>query len=163
MVPNLTEAEVQKALKEHENRMILKFNTCLILMKNVESIVKNATDVWRDVYHLHKPSKDLVEIKDDESDKEEDDEDDNTPSVTVTTEEMQDLMKDREEEKKEEAEEEDNQEEEDPMRISLEVIASLPHSPPKSTISSVETASTSMIMSTTATSTTQSSLATLQL
>ena len=36
LVPNLTEAEVQKALKENENRMTPKFNTCLVLMKNIE-------------------------------------------------------------------------------------------------------------------------------
>ena len=87
--------------------MILKFNTCLILMKNVESVVKNATNVWKYVYHLHKPTEDPVEIKDDDSDKEEDDEEDNTPSLIVTVEEMQDLMKDEEEEKEEEDEEED--------------------------------------------------------
>ena len=128
--------------------MILKFNTCLILMKNVESIVKNATNVWRDVYHLNKPAEDPVEIKDDESYKEEDDEDDNTPLVTIIVEDMQDLMKDREEEKEEEAKEEDKQEEEDPMRIVVEVIASLPQFPPKFAISFVEIDSTSMIVST---------------
>ena len=154
------EIEVQKALKEHENRMILKFNTYLILMKNVESVVKNATDVWRDVYHLNKLAENLVEIKDDESDKEEDDEDDNTPSVIVTAEDMQDLMKDREEAKEEEAKDEDKKEEEDPMRIAVEVIASLPHSPPKTAISTMETASASMILSSSATSIAQSSLAT---
>ena len=106
-MPNLTEVEVKKALKEHENRMILKFNTCLILMKNVELVVKNATNVWKDVYHLHRPDKDPVEIKDDDNDKEEDDEEDNIPSIIVTVEEMHDLMKDREEEKEEEAKEED--------------------------------------------------------
>ena len=76
-------------------------------MKNVESVVKNATDVWKDLYHLHKPAKDPLDIKDDESDKEVDDEDDNTPLVIFTAEEMQDLMKDREEEKEEEVKEED--------------------------------------------------------
>jgi len=39
LVPSLTDAEVKKALKEHEGRMILKFNTCLILMKNIESLL----------------------------------------------------------------------------------------------------------------------------
>ena len=97
LVPSLIEPEVQKALKEHVKMMILKFNTCLILMKNVEWVVKSANDVWKDVYHLHKPSEDLVEIKDDESDKEEDDEDDNKPSFIVTAEETQYFMKDGEE------------------------------------------------------------------
>lgn len=102
--------------------MILKFNTCRILMKNVESVVKNSIDVWKDVYHLLKPIEDALEIKDDDSDKDEEDEEDNTPSIRVTAEEMQDLMKDGEEEKEEKAKEEDKQEEEDeesdPMKIS---------------------------------------------
>ena len=72
-------------------------------------------------------------------------------------------MKDREEEKEEEVEEEDKKEEEDPMMIVVEVIASFPLSPPKSTISFVETTSTSMIVSTLAISAAQSSLATSQL
>ena len=90
----MTNAEVKKALKEHEGRMILKFNTCLILMKNIESVVKNATDVCRDVYHLNKPTDETVEIKDDDSDQE-DEENDNTPSVTVTKEDIQDLRRKR--------------------------------------------------------------------
>ena len=72
-------------------------------------------------------------------------------------------MKEKEEEKEEEVEEEDKQEEEDPMRIASEVIASLPHSPPKYAISIMELASTSIIMSTSTIFATQSSLATSQL
>ena len=79
----MTDAEVKKALKDNENRMILTFNTCLVLMKNIEHILKNYIDVWKDVFHLHKPSEDLVEIKDDDSDKDEDNEEDNTPCVTI--------------------------------------------------------------------------------
>ena len=85
LVPNLIDAEVKKALKDNENKMILKFNTCLVLMKNVEHIVKNSIDVWKDVFHLPKPSEDPVEIKDDDSDKDEDNEEDNTPCVTINT------------------------------------------------------------------------------
>ena len=57
---------MKEALKEHENMMILKFNTRLILMKNVELVVKNVIDVWKDVYHLHKLAEDPTEIKYDE-------------------------------------------------------------------------------------------------
>ena len=52
LVPNPIDAKVKKALKENEEKMILKLNTCLVLMKNIESMVKNATDVWKDVYHF---------------------------------------------------------------------------------------------------------------
>ena len=110
LVPNLTDAEVKKELKDNENKMILKFNTCLVLMKNVEHVVKNATDVWKDVFHLHKPTEDPMEIKDDDSDKDEDNEEENSPCVTVNTKDYQDLMKDGEEEKEDEAKEENRQE-----------------------------------------------------
>ena len=54
LVPNLIDVEIKKTLKENENRMILKFNTCLVQMNNIESMVKNVTDVWKDVFHLPK-------------------------------------------------------------------------------------------------------------
>ena len=71
-------------------------------------------------------------------------------------------MKDGEEEKEDEAKEEDNQgeedEESDPVRIATQVIASLPHSPPKYVVSLVEIASASVIATTIDTSSTQSLL-----
>ena len=70
------------------------------------------------------------------------------------------MIKDGEEEKEDEAEEEDKKEEDDdesnPMRIATKFIASLPHSPPKSTVSSMEIASTSVIATTIDTSSSKS-------
>ena len=69
-------------------------------------------------------------------------------------------MKDVKEEKEDEAKEKDRKEEEeeeiDPVRIVAQVIASLPHSPPKSIVSSMEIASTSVIATIIDTSSTQS-------
>ena len=45
LVPSLTDAKVKKALMEHGDQMILKLNTCFILMKNIELVVKHASDV----------------------------------------------------------------------------------------------------------------------
>ena len=56
LVPNLIDVEVKKALMEHEDRMILKLSTCFILMKNIELVVKHASYVWTNIYHLNKPS-----------------------------------------------------------------------------------------------------------
>ena len=72
----MTDAEVTKALKDNENKMTLKFNTCLVLMKDIEYVVKNATNKWRNVFRLHKLSEHPDEIKDDDndSDKDEDNE-----------------------------------------------------------------------------------------
>ena len=49
LMPNLKNAKVNKALKENEGKMTLKFNTCLILIKNIESIVKSATTTWKNI------------------------------------------------------------------------------------------------------------------
>ena len=65
-------------LKDNENKMTLKFNTFLVLMKDIDYVVRN-------VFHLHKPSDYLVEIKDDDddSDKDEDNDEDSTQFVIV--------------------------------------------------------------------------------
>ena len=64
-------------------------------------------------------------------------------------------MEEKEEEYKEEEELEEEKDEDDPVRIAAESIASLPHTPPK-TVTSMESTSTGEIVSTTATSFTQS-------
>ena len=51
--------------------MTLRFNTCLLLLKDIEHVVRNFTGMWKNVYHLHKQSNFLVEVKDDDSDDEE--------------------------------------------------------------------------------------------
>ena len=131
LVPTLTNVEVNKASKENENKMTLKFNTCLVLMKDIEYVVRNATNTWRNVFHLCKLSEYLVEIKDDDdSDKDEDNDEDSTQFVTM---DYQELMEDDEEEKEEEATKEakGDDEETDPVKIVVAVISTLPHSPAK--------------------------------
>lgn len=130
-------------MKKNEDNMTINFHTCLILVKDIEDVVKDATSMWKNVYHLHKSSENLVEINDyDDSDKDEDNEEDNTPCVTIDVEDYQELMKNDEEGKEDEVEEEAKKEEEeeeeesDLVRIAIEVIASLPHSSPKTTTSS---------------------------
>ena len=73
--------------------MILKFNTYLILMKDIEYFVKNATNTCKFFYHLHKPSEFLVQLKDDDDDdddnedKDEEDDEGSTHFVIVDYEE----------------------------------------------------------------------------
>ena len=124
-------------------------------MKNIESVVKHASDVWKDVYHLRKPSEETVEIKDDDSSDNDEDDFDNIPSVTVTLGEVHALIEEKEEEEKKEEALEEEKDEDDPVRIVAKAIASLPYTPPN-TITSVESTSTSEIVSTIATSFTQS-------
>ena len=128
--------------------MILKFNTCLLLMKDIEYVVRNITNTQRNVYHLQKPSEHPMEIKDDDED-----------STQFFMIDYQEIMKDDEEEKEKEAtkEEKEDDEETNLVKIAIAIIASLPHSPAKPTItSSLEIASKSMIVATTDTSNFQS-------
>lgn len=130
------------------------FNTCLILLKSIEPVVKNAIDVWSDVYKLQKPSEEIVEINDDDNDGDEEDMDGgNTISMDVTDEDLEQLAREKEEE---EMKEEEVEEEDDPKNIAAAIIASLPQSPPKTTKSTVEIGSSSKIVSITETSIAQS-------
>ncbi|GLJ43462.1 hypothetical protein SUGI_0903650 [Cryptomeria japonica] len=73
LLPNLTYKEVKEALKENEHQMTLRFHTFLVLSKQIEAIVNNATIVWKRIYNLPMPSDPMVTIegdKDDEEDEE---------------------------------------------------------------------------------------------
>ena len=153
LLSSRTNVKVKEAMKKNEEKMTIRFHTWLILIKDIEHVVRDATNMCKNIYLLHKPSEDLVEIKDDDDDgdKDEDNEEDNTPCVTIDAKYYQDLMKNDEEEKEDEAEEEvreqKEEEESDPIRIATKVIASLPHSLVKiATSSSMETTSMSLIV-----------------
>ena len=70
----MLDAKMNKSLKDNENKMTLKFNTCLILIKDIEYVVRNAKNTWINAYHLHKPSEQPIEIKDDDDDSDKDEE-----------------------------------------------------------------------------------------
>ena len=55
LVPNLTDEEMKKALLDNEDRMILMLNTCFILTNNTDSVIRQASGVWRTLYHLNQP------------------------------------------------------------------------------------------------------------
>ena len=143
LVPNLTDEEVKKALLDNEDRMILMLNTCFILTNNKESVISQASSVWRTLYHLNQPSIEAIEIKDDDNN---DNEEDESNNILVTQSELLEVMKGEEEDKEEEALE--VMEINDMVRIASKAIASLSHSPPN-TITLVESASTGEIASST--------------
>lgn len=156
LLPNLSNADVKADLKKHEGKMLLRFHTCLVLINDIDLVVRDVPNMWKNIYHLHEPSKDLVEIKDDNSSEEEDD----TLDITITIDDYEELMKDDVKER----EEEDEKEENDRVRIAAQVIASLPHSPMKvSTSSGIESSSAKVITSTTDTLFVGSLFATSQL
>ncbi|GLJ28980.1 hypothetical protein SUGI_0571960 [Cryptomeria japonica] len=72
LLPNLTYKEVKEALKKNEHQMTLRFHTFLVLSKQIEAIVNNATIVWKRIYNLPMPSDPTVTT---EGKKEEDEED----------------------------------------------------------------------------------------
>jgi len=114
-------------------------------MKDVEHVVRNATNTWKNVYHLHKWSDFPIDVKDDgnndDEDKDEEDAKESTHFVTV----------DYEEYKEQEAIQEKTQDDEeiDPVKIAAKIIASLPHSTRKPMMtSSIEIAQARLIVTT---------------
>ena len=137
-------------MKKNEEKMTFRFNTCLILLKDIENVVKNAIGMWKNVYLLHKKSDFPVEVKDDDSYDEEGGK--NFETIQFDNEEIEE---DKEKEAIEEVKEDD--EETDPMRIAVEFIASLPHSQRKLVAtSSSEIASMNLIVTIVDTSNVQS-------
>ena len=53
-MPTVKGKEVKESIKRNGEKLTLKFNTCLVLMKNIENFVKNARNTWKNVYLLHK-------------------------------------------------------------------------------------------------------------
>ena len=150
LLPRLTNTEVKSSLKDHKGKMMIRFHTCLLLIKDIEHVVNDATNMWKNIYHLHKSSDDTVEIKDINSDDDSDDDDDiednpgdlHSIMQEVEEEAEKELEEDEAEKEMEEKEDEQAEVEEDPVQIAAAVIASLPHSPSKIVTSTMETAPT---------------------
>ena len=128
-MPSLSDKEIKESLKKNEEKLTLRFNTCLVLLNDIEHNVRNATNTWKNVYLLHKLSNFVVSVsdKEEDDDEQEKDEKDDVEEVTHFD------NVDDEEEQVQEATKEDAQdtEETDPVKIVAVVIASLPHSPSK--------------------------------
>lgn len=64
LMSSLSEKEVKESLKKNEKKFTLKFNTCLILLKDIESLVKSNATTWKNIYGLHKSSDFVVQVDD---------------------------------------------------------------------------------------------------
>ena len=71
---SLSDKEVKESLKKNEAKLTLRFNTCLILMNNIEDIVTTITKTWKNIYYLHKPSDFLVQVEEEEEEEEKEEE-----------------------------------------------------------------------------------------
>ena len=74
LLPSIIDKEIMKYLKKNEEKLTLKFKTFLVLVKDIEHTVRNATNTWKNIYHLHKPSDFPVNVNDDDNDDEDKDE-----------------------------------------------------------------------------------------
>ena len=61
-MPSRSDKEVKESLKKNEEKFTLRFNTCLILMSNIEDVVMSANKSWKNIYCLHKPSDFPIQI-----------------------------------------------------------------------------------------------------
>ena len=123
--------------------MTLKFNTCLILVKNVESFVNSDTNTWKNLYGLHEPRIETIVIKDIEDDSDEQDEEATTETIQFDTIEVEEGIEEGTTKEAKQDEEED-----DLVQIVAKVIASLHHSPDKIATSNSETTTASVIVTT---------------
>lgn len=161
LIPIISDAEVKESLKKNKEKLTLKFNTCPILMKDIEHVVRNATNTWKNVYLLHKLSDFPIDVKDDDDEEEEEkDEEENVEEATHFD------NIDDEEEQEQEATEEATQDDKETglVKIVVIVIASLPHSPSKPvTTSSAKLAPIRLIVTTSDNSNIQPLFAPIQL
>ena len=60
-------------MNKNENKLVVKFNTCTILVNGIEHVVKTTTTTWKDIFNLHQKSDFFVHVNDidDEDNKEE--------------------------------------------------------------------------------------------
>lgn len=129
LMPSLSNKEVNES-KQNEEKLTLKFNTCLILMNDIEHVVRNATNTWKNNFNLQKQSDFVVHV----SNKDEDDGEHEKKEETNDEEIIHyDNIDDEENEHGQESTKEDlpkvqNIEETDLKKIAAMVIASPPHS-----------------------------------
>ncbi|GLJ47518.1 hypothetical protein SUGI_1003390 [Cryptomeria japonica] len=140
LLPNLTYKEVKEALKKNEHQMTLRFHTFLVLSKQIEAIVNNATIVWKRIYNLPMPSDPTVTTEGEKEEEEEDEEDEEEKEEEEAAEEEGDTVIISEEEEGDTVIIGD--EEDDPEQVAAKVIASLPHSPQKGVASLASASST---------------------
>lgn len=67
-MPNLNDKEVKESLNKNEENLIVRFNTCLILLNEIEHVVKNATNTWKNVNLIHRMRNFVVSESDEDDD-----------------------------------------------------------------------------------------------
>lgn len=147
LMPNLSDKEVRESLKKNEKKLTPKFDALLILSKDIESVVKSSTIAWKNIYGLHKPSDNVVQIDDKDGEY-----DDMEEDAEIKDDEIENVdIDDADEEEEQEAtggslSEIQNIEDTDVEKIAVEIMTSLPHSLRKSLLkSSSEKVSTELV------------------
>lgn len=124
-MPNLSNKKVKESLKKNEKNFTLKLGTCMIMLKDIEYVVKEATKAWENIYKLHQPSDFVVHVDDKDDEYEEE-------GVEIKDDELDDVNLDDEEEEQEATRgsllEIQGIEEKDVETIGIAAMVSFPHS-----------------------------------
>ena len=70
-MPELSKAQIAKAMKKYAIRFVPKYRAFNILQNNIEDVVKKSTQMWKITYGLSivkEEEKEPIEVKDDEED-----------------------------------------------------------------------------------------------
>ena len=70
LMPSLSNKEVKYSMKKNEKKLTLKFNTFLVMIKDIKSVVKTTTTTWKNIYKLHKLDDFFVHVSDQEDEEE---------------------------------------------------------------------------------------------
>ena len=91
---SLNEKEVKESLKKNKKKFTLKSNICMILLKDIEYVMKKNTITWRHIYQLHRHRDFVVHIDEKEGEYQEEE-------VEIKDDEIDDVNLDDEEEEQE--------------------------------------------------------------
>lgn len=71
VIPELSKAQIAKAIKKYVVRFVSKYRSFSILQNNIEDVVKKSTQMWKITYGLatvKEGEQEPIEVKDDEED-----------------------------------------------------------------------------------------------
>ena len=51
LMPSLSDKEVKESTKKNEEKLTLKFNTCMILVNGIEHVVTTTSTTWNNIHN----------------------------------------------------------------------------------------------------------------
>ena len=90
---SLSDKEVKESIKKNEENLTLRFNTCIILMNNIEDVVTSANKTWKTIYYLHKSSDFPIQVEDKDEEEEDDEKEEEIEEINLDKGEEQEATK----------------------------------------------------------------------